>query len=275
MKTVTLTIADDALAVLSGCYIEERHFEGTAVDTIVRIRDGQLERKLYLRVNSVLVDLGGKWSRHTGGHLFPQSVEEVRAKLDECIRTGEIAPPRKNGFFRTPKAVVERMLDFAQLTPGNRILEPSCGDGALLKHLEELEPAFDTFSILAIEIDEQRASQALKALPGAVICQSDFMGDTWVYEKGDTEFDRILANPPFENRQDAQHILRAYMLLRPGGILVSVAASSGKFRRETEYVQIRELVNSGHGNIIDLPAGSFIESGTAVNAVLVVLERPS
>ena len=35
-------------------------------------------------------------------------------------------------------------------------------------------------------------------------------------------YSRIIMNPPFSHGQDIRHILRAFSLLRPGGVLVAV-----------------------------------------------------
>ncbi len=35
-------------------------------------------------------------------------------------------------------------------------------------------------------------------------------------------YSRVIMNPPFSHGQDIRHILRAFSLLRPGGVLVAV-----------------------------------------------------
>ena len=38
----------------------------------------------------------------------------------------------------------------------------------------------------------------------------------------DSGYDRIIMNPPFSNRQDAEHVRHAYDLLKPNGRIVAI-----------------------------------------------------
>src|SRR5438128_387324 len=77
------------------------------------------------------------------------------------------------------------------------------------------------------------------------------------------EFDRIVMNPPFDRGSDIDHIQHAFALLAPGGRLVAVCANGPRQRGELGEVCTQW---------IDLPAGSFKEQGTSVNAAIVVLD---
>jgi 16S rRNA G1207 methylase RsmC len=78
-----------------------------------------------------------------------------------------------------------------------------------------------------------------------------------------------MMNPPFEKKQDAQHVLKAYKCLKEGGVLVAIMSAGVTFREDSEYRQVRELATE----IINLPETAFKESGTMVNAVMVKIER--
>ena len=70
-------------------------------------------------------------------------------------------------------------------------------------------------------------------------------------------------DPPFERGADIEHIRNAYTKLKPGGRLVAICANGPRQRDE-----LGELCTDW----IDLPAGSFKEQGTNVNAAIVVID---
>ena len=86
-------------------------------------------------------------------------------------------------------------------------------------------------------------------------------------------FDRVCMNPPFEKRQDVKHVLKAFSMLKPGGKLVSIMSAGVTFREDKMGKEFRDFVKSHNGRIIDLPEGSFKESGTGVNTVIVVMDK--
>lgn len=69
--------------------------------------------------------------------------------------------PDPNGFFQTQSRVVRAIMPFLGIKPGMRILEPSCGNGAIAKVIREVWGG--TVCIIGIEIDKKRAAAALKA----------------------------------------------------------------------------------------------------------------
>lgn len=268
MKTVT--IAPEALAVLSACTVEQ-----LGPTSVVKIVSGQLDRKLYTRVNDVLTEIGGKWNRAAKGHIFPTNEGQTRERLDGVILSGEIAPLRKNGFFPTPTILAATMATQARLKQGQRILEPSAGSGSLVDAILSTlgTPRIDTtIRVLEFNVElAQKLADKYNDQPTVFVNPTDFLA--WRLDAGVYAYDRIIMNPPFENRADAKHVLHAYSLLKPGGRLVSIMASAVNFRRESEYQQVRELIEA-HGTIEDLPAGTFKESGTMVGTVIVSIDKP-
>src|SRR5690606_34403981 len=63
-------------------------------------------------------------------------------------------------------------------------------------------------------------------------------------------------------------------MLNPGGRLLAIAASSLASRDDALTSALRERIAEFGGRIDALPDGSFKESGTGVNTVLVVVDRP-
>lgn len=102
---------------------------------------------------------------------------------------------------------------------------------------------------------------------GMKIINGDFLeSDT------NEKYDKILMNPPFENKQDIKHTKHAFEKLENGGILVGILSSGVMFRQDKITSEFREFVNK-NGIIEDIPSGTFKESGTMVGTVLVKLEK--
>lgn len=80
-------------------------------------------------------------------------------------------------------------------------------------------------------------------------------------------------NPPFARQLDHDFVLRAYEMLKPGGVLVSVMAAGVKYRDTAKSKRIRQLTASpfsqDKGFIRNLPDKSFRESGTDIHTVVV------
>jgi len=119
----TTKLSEEVLAVLSTANIE---------GSCVKLTCGQLDRKLYQDVNKALEAIGGKWNRKAQGHIFASDPEEA---LDNAILTGEVTPPSKNGYFPPPKNIVMQICDLANIKPGQDVLEPSAGQGAISTEL--------------------------------------------------------------------------------------------------------------------------------------------
>lgn len=252
MKTSRLSEA--VLTILSTASIEG--------NTVILPPGPRLARDLYQDVNKALEALGGKWNRKAQGHIFASDPEEA---LDNAILTGEVTPPSKNGYFPTPKGIVMKLCDLADIQPGQDILEPSAGQGAISTELYHRGA-----KVFACELLEANRKVLLgNGMPPIYLfSEPDFMK----LETGMT-FDRVVMNPPFEKRQDVKHVMRAFGMLKPGGRLVSVMSASVTFREDRKAREFREFVELNGGHIMPLPEGSFKESGTGVNTCIAVLPK--
>jgi hypothetical protein len=220
----------------------------------------QLPRKLYERVNKILEACGGKWQRRLKGHEFRYDPTDGLLKVvDE-----EALIIVKEGWFPTPPVVVEQMLMWAPWEYGD-ILEPSAGEGAIAEGILQ-HWADATFYLLCIEKNAQRARTLTEK--GFSVLQGDFLAQPLA-----PVFQRVYANPPFEQGQDMAHVVRAYDLLAPGGILVSVMSESPFFQQTWKAQGFRDWLAEVGGENERLEKGSFIESGTEVNARLVRIAK--
>ncbi len=247
MSTKTLTIEQDVLAVLSGAVMD-----GPALAI-----EAQLDRALYVRVNKVLAALGGKWNRKAKAHLFADDAQDL---VDSVILTGQVTLPDNFDYFPTPPAVLEQLLEVADLQPDHIALEPSAGGAAIAGPLAKLVKRVD-----CIENVPHAAAELRKEF--FPVIESDFLDVDPI-----DCYDRIVMNPPFSKRNDIHHVLHAAKFLKPGGRLVSVMAAGVTFRDDKLSVNFREFVEEHNGSITPLPEKSFQVSGTCVSTVIVEFE---
>lgn len=255
----TVQIEDDVLDVLENMDWRE---EGNAFLGI--LTHGQLDRKLYVKVNTVLEAFGGKWNRKLKGHIFPT---DPRVNILSVIYNGKLTI-EKDGFFETPENVVIRMYTMLERIP-ELVLEPSAGRGAIVRVVNRLYselPGVKELDWFLIEKNPER----FKYLKDTFKCLG-WCGDFLEYYDNPV-FDTILMNPPFELQQDILHVEHAYKLLKAEGELVSVMSKGFTFRDNKKSREFRRFVEQ-NGYWEDLPEGSFTESGTNVNTVLVYLRK--
>ena len=90
-------------------------------------------------------------------------------------------------------------------------------------------------------------------------------------------YDRIIMNPPFSNRRDAEHVRHAYSLLKPGGRIVAIMGEGVFFGQDKKAQDFREWLESVGGTSEKLPEGSFMDPSlpvnTGVNARMVVIDK--
>lgn len=245
-----LVLDEDVLRVLSASTIE-----GQAV----RLPPATLDRDLYVRVDEALKAIGGKWK---GGkarvHVFEDDPADA---LDAVISTGRVVRAKDLGWYPTPDALARELVSRLDVRPGMLALEPSAGEGAIARALRDAGA-----HVRCVEIDKGRC-QALRG-QGFGAMHADFMA----LEDAFHPVDRIAMNPPFGRRMDVLHVTRAHALLKPGGKLGAIMSAGVRFREDRIATEFRALVERCGGTIEELPAGSFVESGTSVGTVIVTME---
>lgn len=220
---------------------------------------GTLDRKLYLDTAKVLEAAGGKWNRRERAHVFGG---DAAAIIEPVILTGEIVSATQQfGYFPTPAPIVQQLLDLARIEPGMRVLEPSAGSGAIA-----LAAAAAGADVDCVEIQEQHAAAIdTEHQLNVAVLVADFL--TTVPQP---VYDRVVMNPPFARQADIAHVVHALAFLKPGGRLVAVMSNGVTFRSNKVTEDFRTLFLDNRGYFLDLPDGSFKESGTGVRTVIAV-----
>lgn len=95
----------------------------------------------------------------------------------------------------------------------------------------------------------------------------------------DSGYDRIIMNPPFSDRRDAQHVMHAYDLLKPGGRLVAIVGEGVFFGQDKKAQEFRDWLEQHGGTSEKLAEGTFLDPSlpvnTGVNARMIVVDKPA
>ena len=258
MPRATIDIEPATLAILS-----RATFEGGVLKL-----PPHLPRADYVAANTVLMALGGKWSRQAKGHTFgTRDAEDLATALGRAIETGTVTDTKKAlEQFYTPTEVAVDVARWA-VEPGDHVLEPSAGQGSLVA------AALDAgaLSVTALDVDEANVV-ALRSLNdkrgGIEVFNRDFLYFAAHHEA--EPFDAVLMNPPFSRNQDIAHVRAAWNLLRPGGRLAAITSPHWTFAQDAASQAFRDWFNgSVDGSWTELPEGTFKDAGTLVRTVLI------
>lgn len=189
-------------------------------------------------------------------------LDELRPRFERIKNRHDngTAPRAVSAFqlFQTPPEIAFRLASLLHLKPGADILEPSAGLGRLLDAAKAFQPG----RMVAVEIAPQCAKELfLQERENVQILQRDFL-EVSPNETG--LFDAVLMNPPFHIRSDIRHILHALNFLKPGGRLAAICMT-GPHRTE----QLKPLASEW----IELPRGSFQDSGTNLSVTLLTIDK--
>jgi phospholipid N-methyltransferase len=182
--------------------------------------------------------------------------------MRETLRQGVqvISAPQ---LFPTPASTAARMVEEASIKDGDTVGEFSAGTGRIIAAIYKTIDR-SKIELTAVEINLPLSRSLATAYSSIKVVHADFL------ECGDELglFDRIIINPPFAQGQDIAHIKHAVTFLKPGGRLVAICANGPR-----QNAELLPLVESFGGTWEPLPEGTFNQSGTNVNTVLLTLDR--
>lgn len=167
------------------------------------------------------------------------------------------------GYFPTPPAIVQQMIQLAGIYPGLRVLEPSAGKGDIT----------DAIRAAGVEPDCIEVAESLRQI--LTVKQFNLRGRDFLESDPQPIYERILMNPPFEKGQDIQHVRWAYEWLVEGGRIVAIVSNGVSYRSLKKYQQFREWLGFVGASDHELPDGAFLESDrpTNVKTRLLVIDK--
>jgi PRTRC genetic system protein E len=250
------------------------------VGNTVKLPNIQLDPKTeYQSLKKVLELAGGRWNTKAAGFVFEEDPTELLAALQ---RGEKLNPKKEFQFFATPTNLANYLVSIAydvhlkgafEFGGNPKILEPSAGDGAIVKAIVK---HFPDQRVDCFELMEQNRIK-LQQLTGADIQGNDFLDavtqDTMnMYRE---QYDLVIANPPFRNGQDIDHIRAMYKCLKPGGLVVTLSSPSWTFQENKKAQDFREWLAELNADKEEVPSGTFKESGTGVATYIITIKKPN
>lgn len=177
-------------------------------------------------------------------------------------------------YFATPEPLAFKMVEWANIRPGDELLEPSAGHGAIARFFPKLHKA------KMIEPSAELGTRAMLA-SGAELVQSRFE-DFHIVNKADV----VVMNPPFGQggKTAIDHLVKAMGHVRDGGRIVALLPRGTMADRRLEQLlhpigeeerkesPARDFYTAAD---IELPSVTFERAGTSVRGHVIVLDRVS
>lgn len=217
---------------------------------------------IWLKRDDLIGQVNKLLAEYYGASLGDDS-SETKCQPKSSAHT---TPAKNFGFFPTPDALAQSIVEDAYIREGDRVLEPNAGTGALSK------PALEKGGLVTcVEVQPHLALQLQEDPRYADVFNIDFLTLT---PDLIGRYNRILMNPPFDKGRDIDHVDHAIDFLEPGGILIAIMSAGTEFRSDSKATAFRTKIERYRGRFHDLPAGSFAEVGTMVNTVVLTLRKP-
>ena len=229
---------------------------------VIRLPDYQLDRKIYTEVAGKLELIGGKWKGgKIKGFVFNEDPTEY---LEKLCNGDSINLKKEFQFFATPDCVADRLVELACIESEHLILEPSAGQGAIIKAIHRAHSGVNVDCYELMDLNRT----FLERLPNCTLVGEDF-----IVEESTSVYDRIIANPPFSKNQDIDHVLKMYERLADNGKLICIMSNHWRESSNKKEVAFKEFLWDAGANIHEIEAGAFKESGTNISACIIVLCR--
>lgn len=242
---------------------KEQVLQNCTIDgNVVKLPNEQLDRKLYQEVAKALELIGGKWK---GGKVFGFVFTTDPTDLLGQIANGENRNLKKEfQYFATPSKLADKLVYLANLKNHDTILEPSAGQGAIIKAIRNVcDVVPDCFELM----DVNRSILANTGL------QYNLIGFDFLESPKQKKYSKIIANPPFTKNQDIDHLKEMYTCLSNGGRLVCITSESWVNGSQKKQVDFRQWLDDVNAEVIEIEKGSFKESGTMVGGKIVIINN--
>lgn len=245
---------------------EARALKESFIDAFNESDDGETWRRY----------LPGTKGEGTGGKDKDKTALDIRSDFDKAKafyygqqkKNSKNKAAEGNDYFATPEPLGYKMVEWAKITSGESILEPSAGHGAIARWfpLNTKNTAIEPSGKLAPKV--QMAMQS-----GSNVIQSDFESHNII-----NKYNAIIMNPPFGTggKTAVEHVAKAFKHLRDHGRIVAIVPngqackkSMDKFLYDEENGEQSAVVRRE----IDLPGCTFERAGTKVGTKIYIIDK--
>lgn len=210
-------------------------------------------------------DVGGKENDRA---IVSNSSDYDRAKAFYYARgkkTSKNKAAEGVDYFATPEPIGYKMVEWAGLKDGDRVLEPSAGHGAISRFFS---PNTDN---TIIEPSSRLAPQAQMNTDNAKLINGYFE-DLHIGNK----YDAVTMNPPFGTggKTAVEHVAKAFKHLRNGGRVIAIIPRGAMADKRFDVWYESDDAKDAHmvGEVL-LPGVTFERAGTKVATRIVIIDK--
>ncbi len=171
-----------------------------------------------------------------------------------------------NDYFATPEPLGYKMIQWLNYKPGDRLLEPSSGHGAIARFFPSnttntfIEPSFELSSKLNLNTK------------GKVMIQN--FEELNIYNK----YEGIVMNPPFGNKSKLafEHLYKALKHLsftKNSRVICIVPNGSSMKKLLDKFIYSKEFKDISFEYVLKLPSVVFKRAGTSVSTNILIFSR--
>lgn len=215
----------------------------------------------------------GAEGEDVGGKEYDRSVVATSSDYDRAKglyfargkRTSKNKSAEGVDYFATPEPIGYKMVQWAGLKDGDKVLEPSAGHGAISRFFS---PNTDN---TIIEPSGKLAPQAQMNTDNAKLINGYFE-DHHITNK----YDAVVMNPPFGTggKTAIEHLAKAYKHLRDGGrVIALIPRGPMADKRFNKWYESDDAKGARMVGEVLLPNVTFERAGTKVATRIVVLDK--
>ena len=217
-------------------------------------------------------DVPGAEGEDVGGKEIDKSISSVQSEFD-VAKSLYYGQQKKNSsnkaaegqdYFATPEPIGYKMVQWAKLFNGNKVLEPSAGHGAISRFFSP-----NTENVI-IEPSGKLSPRAAMNTPNAKLITSYFESHDIV-----NKYDAITMNPPFgtAGKTAMEHIAKAFKHLRNNGRLVAIVPRGKMDERFDKWYNSKEAESAYLVGEVLLPSDTFNRAGTSVATRILIIDK--
>jgi adenine-specific DNA-methyltransferase len=195
---------------------------------------------------------------------------------------------KTKGEVFTPPNIAAYMASFIDHSQPRDILEPSCGDGAILNHIPS------THRVTGVDIQNRHVKLCQKTFPQWTFLHRDF-----TRFHTDRTFDYVIGNPPYVKLQNlapdtsarmqkefpafiygntnlfVYFIVKCLSLLRDTGKLIFIVPNTILYNKSQQVLKHFLMSNRLIEHIVDFKDEQVFENATTYTCILVLTRKPS
>ncbi|MBC7381986.1 MAG: methyltransferase [Bacteroidia bacterium] len=221
-----------------------------------------LDRKVYQDVAKSLQLIGGKWNSKKRGFIFKDEPTHLLSQIQNEVTIHKDVV-KAYQYFPTPDSIADELVRLANFKITDSILEPSAGQGAIIKAVRRV---YNDAKVDCIELMPINATVLTKM-------GENVIGDDFLNLNKPEYYDIIIANPPFSKNQNIEHVYKMYECLKKGGRIVTITSKHWTFSKNKKETEFRNWLNSLDHSIDEIAAGQFKESGTMISSQILIIDK--